>query len=120
MKNEYGLDVSYFEGKLNQIVRDVRNYTPDELARALARLSVAADESVINEKEFKKEETGTHFWIDIDDVARRLPIEMLPKPQTWPSLLTTISRLKTERNNLLEEVEELKEELVVRSERFDT
>lgn len=54
MKNEYGLDVSYFEDKLKQIVRDVKNYTPDEMARALARLSVVADESVLSEKEFAR------------------------------------------------------------------
>lgn len=54
MTNEYGLDYSYFSGKLKLIVRDIRNYTPDELARELARLSFTADESVIKEKEFNK------------------------------------------------------------------
>lgn len=52
MKNEYGLDVDYFQKKLKLIVRDADRYTPDEMARELARLSVTADKKVINEKEF--------------------------------------------------------------------
>jgi hypothetical protein len=52
MKNEYGLDVSYFESNLAQIQRDLSRYTPDELARALARLSVTADAKVLHETEF--------------------------------------------------------------------
>lgn len=51
-RNEYGLDVSYFHGKLRQIVRDCQRYTPDEMARSLARLVVVADESVLAENEF--------------------------------------------------------------------
>ena len=55
MSNEYGLDYKYFQGKLKLIVRDARNYTPDEMARELARMSKAADSSVIlNEDEFNK------------------------------------------------------------------
>ena len=55
MSNEYGLDYKYFQGKLKLIVRDARNYTPDEMARELARMSKAADSSVIlNEEEFNK------------------------------------------------------------------
>jgi len=42
MKNEYGLDVSYFEGKLNLVVRDISRYTPAELFRELSRLSLTA------------------------------------------------------------------------------
>ena len=53
MKNRYRLDVSYFQGKLAQVTSSLDNYTPEELARELARLSVTADESVIlNEDEF--------------------------------------------------------------------
>ena len=53
MKNRYGVDISYFQGKLSQVIVNLDNYTPAELARELARLSVTADESVIlNEDEF--------------------------------------------------------------------
>jgi hypothetical protein len=52
MANEYGLDVSYFAGKLEMIQRDLSRYTPDELARALARLSATADSDVLSEPEF--------------------------------------------------------------------
>lgn len=58
-ENEYGLDVDYFNRKLSQIVRDVRSYAPAEMARALARLVVVADESVLSEPEFSK--TGPKF-----------------------------------------------------------
>jgi len=52
MKNEYGLDVSYFKAKIKRIIRDIDRYTPDEFAREMARMSVTADGSVIKEKEF--------------------------------------------------------------------
>tara|TARA_R110002033_G_scaffold135713_4_gene175381 strand:+ start:69723 stop:69932 length:210 start_codon:yes stop_codon:yes gene_type:complete len=52
MANEYGLDVNYFSGKIEIIQRDISRYKPDELARELARLSVAADEKVLTEPEF--------------------------------------------------------------------
>ena len=40
--NEYGLDVSYFEKNLKQIIRDIKCYTPGEMERALFRLSEVA------------------------------------------------------------------------------
>jgi hypothetical protein len=53
MKNRYGVDINYFQGKLSQAIVNLDNYTPAELARVLARLSVTADEAVIlNEEEF--------------------------------------------------------------------
>lgn len=53
MKNRYGLDKYYVECKIKLILRDIDNYTPDEFAREVARLSIWADESVIkNEDEF--------------------------------------------------------------------
>jgi len=52
MKNRYGLDVSYLEGKLLQLIADIDNYKPDEAARVLLRLSVVCDSEVISEKEF--------------------------------------------------------------------
>ena len=52
--NEYGLDVNYFSEKLALIIIGASRYTPAEMARALARLSFAADEEVMKEKEFVK------------------------------------------------------------------
>lgn len=52
MINEYGLDVDYFKRKLNLVLRDADRYTPDEMARELARMSVVANSEVIKEKEF--------------------------------------------------------------------
>lgn len=52
MVNEYGLDVHYFKKKLRLVIRDAYRYTPDEMARELARLSVTADKKVIKEDEF--------------------------------------------------------------------
>lgn len=54
MKNRHGLDTEHHTEKLGQLLRDIGNYTPAEFSRALARLSVAADASVINEPEFKR------------------------------------------------------------------
>jgi len=53
MTNRYGLDVNYFKGKLELILRDIKKYTPDELSRSLLRLSVTADDNVLQEPEFK-------------------------------------------------------------------
>ena len=52
--NEYGLDVGYTAGKLNLFLRDIDRYTRDEAARVLARLAIAADESVLGEPEFTR------------------------------------------------------------------
>lgn len=43
MNNRYGLDARYFKEKLSQLVRDVDMYKPDEMKRALMRLSRVAD-----------------------------------------------------------------------------
>lgn len=53
--NEYGLDANYFAEKLNRILRDVSRYTPAEMARELARMSITADKSVLGEDEFLSE-----------------------------------------------------------------
>jgi len=53
--NRYGLDIGYFRKTINrELNRDLGNFTPDELARVFARLSVAADSSVIFEDEFQR------------------------------------------------------------------
>lgn len=55
MKNEYGLDVDYFRRYFELMVRDVRNYTPDEMARSLLRMSMVADSKVMLEDEFQRQ-----------------------------------------------------------------
>lgn len=55
--NEYGLDVSYMNGKLNLFLRDIDRHTPDEAARVLARLAMVADENVLREPEFSERDT---------------------------------------------------------------
>ena len=52
MINRYGVDTSYFRKNLKLLQRDIDNYRPDELARALARLSITADHNVLKEGEF--------------------------------------------------------------------
>lgn len=46
MKNEHGLDANYFARDLERVLRDINSYTPDDLARKLARLAMVADEAV--------------------------------------------------------------------------
>lgn len=55
--NRYGVDAPYFHGKLSLVLRDLENYTPDELARSLARLVVVADKNVLAEPEFTPEQS---------------------------------------------------------------
>jgi hypothetical protein len=40
------------------MARDVRNYTPSEMARSLARMSLVADKEVIKEDEFTYAKVG--------------------------------------------------------------
>ena len=50
MKNRYGVDISYFQGKLSQVI--VSLYTPAELARVL---SITAHNDIVRyEDEFNK------------------------------------------------------------------
>lgn len=52
--NRYGVDVSYFRNVINrELNRSLKDFTPDELARVFARLSVTADPLVIHEQEFQ-------------------------------------------------------------------
>ncbi|WP_455233209.1 hypothetical protein [Geopseudomonas aromaticivorans] len=52
MKSSKSLDTHYFTKKLNELVRDMGMYTPDEMARALARLARTACPEVLAEQEF--------------------------------------------------------------------
>ena len=42
MTNEYGLDHDYFRKKLKCVVRDSKQYTPDEMLNELSRLMMVA------------------------------------------------------------------------------
>ncbi len=46
MTNEYGLDVHYFTKNLEQILRDIKCYTPGEMNRALTRLAKYANHQI--------------------------------------------------------------------------
>lgn len=52
--NRYGVDADYFARKLSLVLRDLADFKPDELARALARLSRTADAAVLAEPEFSR------------------------------------------------------------------
>ncbi|SEQ89760.1 Protein of unknown function [Azotobacter beijerinckii] len=52
LRNRHGIDAAYFDKKLTLLVRDFDSFTPDELARSLARLAKVADADVLNEAEF--------------------------------------------------------------------
>lgn len=80
MTNEYGLNYKYFQSKLSIVAWDAENYTPDEMARELARLSISANDKVIlGEPEFnhisqagkkvvsKMESTTSDGWISVDE-----------------------------------------------------
>ena len=40
-------------------------------------------------------------------IFQRVPIELIPESKKWPDALSTIAKLKTQRNSLLDEVEQL-------------
>lgn len=63
-KNRYGLDVHYFKNNLKKLLRDIDNYKPDEMARALTRLAVVADVKVIRESEFSTQDPRIHKMLD--------------------------------------------------------
>lgn len=50
--NAFGVDVGYFDEKLELILRDLNKFQPDELARVLVRLALTAKDDILNEKEF--------------------------------------------------------------------
>ena len=57
--NDYGLDARYFEEQLSHIIRHIDRYRPDEMYRALHRLSevaaIQADIEVATKVKFKNE-----------------------------------------------------------------
>jgi len=54
LRNRHGIDGHYFGKNLSRIVRDFDSFTPDELARCLARLACVAAESILSELEFAR------------------------------------------------------------------
>lgn len=58
MRNEYGLDVSYFENKLNRVLRDISRYTPEEAFNEFSRMA----ETAIPRKPF---DISEHEWSDV-------------------------------------------------------
>ena len=56
MTNNYGLDVDYFHKWIRRVLREIDYYTPDELARELARMAVTANPTVLKETEFQEKE----------------------------------------------------------------
>ena len=42
MTNKYNLDTAYFKKNLERIIRDIENYTPEEMVRALSILAEVA------------------------------------------------------------------------------
>lgn len=49
MTNNHGLDEYYFKLKLEIITEGIHNYSPQELARALTRIAMTADEACVIE-----------------------------------------------------------------------
>lgn len=48
MNNKYGLDASYFKKKLQGVLDDVENYTPEEMCRELTKYAdVASSQSSV-------------------------------------------------------------------------
>ena len=84
--NRYGVDRDYFTKKLEIIIRDMRNYTPDELARSLGRLAMVADSDVMQEPEFSATTPQpADVWIKCS--------ERLPARGEWISGFTDTGRV---------------------------
>ncbi len=72
--NSFGLDAAYFSDKLSLVLRDLGHFTPEELARALARMARTACEGVLGEAEFTVQAAPTCAAQDGDaqlDAMRR-------------------------------------------------
>lgn len=54
-ENRFGVDVTYFRRWFDRSLKNLADYTPDELARELARMSRTADSKVLLEREFNDE-----------------------------------------------------------------
>lgn len=53
MVNESGVDVSYFKNKLELVLKELLDYTPNELHAELTKLATAAKEGVTCEHEWQ-------------------------------------------------------------------
>lgn len=76
MNNEYGLDVQYFTLWIQRILGGAgfSRYKPHELARALARISRAADDKVLLEPEFSQQLIDRLETAESDNQTLRLSI----------------------------------------------
>lgn len=63
MTNQYGLDVNYFKGKLELILRDIDYYTPQELSREFQKLIVVL---------YSEEQFDTAFDIAMEKLLNHL------------------------------------------------
>ena len=68
------LDKHYHEKNLKIILRDIKNYTPDEYARALLRLVCVADPIVMTEPEFTQQRLKS-----ISEVVNAPPLNIPPQ-----------------------------------------
>lgn len=100
--NEYGLDADYFRRKLERVLRDVKSYKPDEMARELARMARTADEETLRESEFSPISTAKQLLIDeISDLKARL-LESERGAEDLVSLRAEIRELKAKANEAQE------------------
>lgn len=65
------LDRPYHKKNLEIILRDLNNYTSDELSRALLRLAVVADPLVLSEQEFMQARISAAFADGMDNNNQR-------------------------------------------------
>lgn len=72
--NRYGVDRDYFTKKLEILIRDIRDYTPAELARSLGRLAITADSETMREPEFNISDlAGQPKYRDTHPPASQVP-----------------------------------------------
>lgn len=60
MLNQHGLDINYFTKKMQILIRDMANYTPDELNQELNNMKSALPQ---------KEQDGEHLLIPKDSIV---------------------------------------------------
>ena len=76
MSDEF--DVAYFTKKLEIVLRDVKMYAPDEMARELIRLGRTADSAVLSEPEFARADLAP---AEPGEDAKPLPFDSDKRPQ---------------------------------------
>lgn len=95
MRNEYGLDASYFSENLSRILAGVDRHTPAEMARALTRLALlasAADARTVIDREVAPEPAT----VAVDAGALEELREAVGYLDKQPVYLLSISRARAE------------------------